>query len=76
MFEDSDQLRPGAAATAGVWALAPEHLPNAMAPGLAFDFVEGHRVVGHARALEVLEDPTPFPVGDLADAKTQPLTRA
>jgi hypothetical protein len=53
--------------------MAPEYLPKEMTAGLEFDFVEGHRVIGHARALEVLHDSTPSPLRDIADAKTRPL---
>jgi hypothetical protein len=44
-----------------------------MAPGFEFDLVEGHRVVAHARALQVQADPTPFPLADIASAKTRSL---
>jgi hypothetical protein len=73
VFEDADEVRPGAVATARAWALAPETLPTEMAPGFAFDFVEGHRIIGQACALDVLHDPTPFPLTDLAEAKVRPL---
>jgi hypothetical protein len=73
VFECIDELAPGGAASARAWVLAPEYLPAEMASGSEFDFVEGHRVIGHARALEVLHDPTPFPLRDIADAKTRPL---
>jgi translation elongation factor EF-Tu-like GTPase len=71
VFEGVDELPPGGAAVARAWVVAPEYLPEEMAPGFEFDFVEGHRVVGHARALDVLRDPTPFPVKDIADAKAR-----
>jgi hypothetical protein len=73
IFERVAELAPGEAAVARAWVLAPEYLPKQMASGFEFDFVEGHRVIGHARALEVLHDPTPSPLRDIADAKTRPL---
>lgn len=73
VFEDCDELHPGDAATARAWVV-PKYLPEEMAPGFEFEFVEGHRAAGRARAPDVLQDPTPFPVRDVADAKRRPLT--
>jgi hypothetical protein len=76
VFEAVEELPPGGVAIARAWVLRPECLPKEMAPGFQFDFVEGHRVVAHARALDLLRDPTQSPLKDVADAKVRPLDRA
>ena len=35
--------------------------------------LEGHRIVGRARVIELLGDPTPFPLRDLPAARTRTL---
>ena len=71
VFEDVDEVAPVGTATARLWVVAPEYLPAAVAPGFEFDLVEGHRVVAHSRALEVLSDATPRPLTDITSAKTR-----
>jgi hypothetical protein len=76
VFEDTHEMAPGTAGVARAWVFAPECLPSDVAADFEFDFVEGHRVVGHARVLNVLSDSTSFPLADVADAKTRPLRSA
>jgi translation elongation factor EF-Tu-like GTPase len=75
-FEGVDQVPPGGSATARAWVVAPEYLPDELGPGAEFTYVEGYRPVVRARVLDVLSDPTEFPVKDLNDAKTRQLDRA
>lgn len=75
VFESVDKLPPGEAAIARAWVLGPQYLPDGMGPGFEFDLVEGHTVIGRAHALDVFSDRTPFPVKDIADAKTRPLAQ-
>jgi hypothetical protein len=73
VFEDADSLAPGARATARAWVIEPEDLPRDLAPERAFALVEGERTVARARLLEILDDPAPSPLSDLAAAKARPL---
>ena len=53
--------------------ISPELLPRTLAVGSVVTLLEGDRIVGRARVLELLVDPTPFPLRDLAAARTRVL---
>ena len=73
VLEDVAELAPGDAATARAWVVTPDELPRSLAAGTVCTLLEHDRIVGRARVLAVLEDPTPFPLRDLGAAKTRPL---
>ena len=53
--------------------VSPELLPRSLAAGSVLTLLEQDRIVGRARVLELLVDPTPFPLRDLAAARTRGL---
>ena len=69
VLEDVDELAPGETgiARAYVFDELPRHVDD------VFTFLEGDRMIARARLLEVLEDPTPQPLADLAAAKRRRL---
>jgi hypothetical protein len=69
VLEDTDSLLPGSAAVARAWVVSPEELPRSLAAGSVVTLLENDRIVGRARVLELLSDPTPQPLRDLAAAK-------
>lgn len=73
VLEDAAELAPGGSATARAWVVSPEFLPRDLAAGSVVTLLEGDRIVGRARVIELLVDPTPFPLKDLAAAKTRSL---
>jgi len=73
VLEGVTDLAPGRGGTARAWPISPEELPRSLAPGSVFTLLEGDRIVGRAQVLDVLEDPVPFPLRDLAAAKTRRL---
>ncbi len=73
VLEDVTELEPGASAIARAWVVSPGELPGFVAEDTTFTLLENDRIVGRARVLEVLEDPTPFPLRDLAAAKSRTL---
>jgi len=72
VFEEIDELQPGASATARAWMF--DDLPRR---GVDDDDViallEKDRIIGRARVLSVHEDETPQPLSDMADAKRRAL---
>lgn len=73
VLEDVSELAPGASAVARAWVVSPDELPRFVAEDTAFTLLENDRIVGRAQVLEVLEDPTPFPLRDLGAAKARAL---
>ena len=71
VLEDAAQLAPGERATARAWVVSPEELPRSLAVGSVVTLLEGDRIVGRARVIELLVDPTPSPLKDLAAARTR-----
>jgi hypothetical protein len=74
VLEQATSLGPGESATARAWVLSPDELPRSLTEGVVFTLLEGDRIVGRAQLLEVLADPVPHPLRDLAAAKTRRLT--
>ena len=73
VLEDAGELSPGGSATARAWVVSPELLPRTLAAGSVVTLLEGDRIVGRARVIELLVDPTPLPLKDLAAARTRTL---
>ena len=73
VLEDVAELAPGYRAIARAWVLLPDELPREVAEGTVFTLLEGDRLVARAEVLGVYDDPAPFPVRDLAAAKTRRL---
>ena len=73
VLEDMTALPPGRRAVARAWVVAPDELPHALDTGSVFTLLAGDRIVGRATLLEILRDPTPQPLRDLAAAKTRRL---
>lgn len=76
VLEDADELAPGGSAIARAWVTCPDELPRSVERDTVFTFLEGDRIVGRARVLALLTDPTPYPLRDLAAAKRRPLAPA
>ena len=74
VVEDADALAPGARGIARAWVVSPDELPRDLGAGAVFTFLEHDRIIGRATLLEILADATPRPLGDLASAKTRPLS--
>ena len=73
VLEDAEVLPPGGRAIARAWVLLPELLPRSLAVGSVVTLLERDRIVGRARVLELLVDPAPSPLTDIAAAKTRSL---
>ena len=73
VLEDVTEVAPGGTAVARAWVLMPDELPRFVAEDTAFTLLERDRIIARARVLEVLEDPTPFPLRDLGAAKARAL---
>ena len=73
VLEDAGELAPGAAATARAWVVSPSELPHFADEGTVLTLLEGDRIIGRGEILELLSDPTPQPLRDLAAAKRRPL---
>jgi hypothetical protein len=73
VLEDVAELAPGEAATARAWVISPEELPRSLEAGAVFTLLEGDRIVARARVIELLADREPYPLQDLAAAKTRRL---
>ncbi len=72
VFEDVDELQPGASAVARAWMF--DELPRrGVDDDAVIALLEKDRIIGRARVLSVHEDETPQPLADLADAKRRPL---
>jgi hypothetical protein len=74
VLEDAAELAPGGRATARAWVLSPELLPRSLALGSVVTLLERDRIVGRARVIELLVDPAPSPLKDIAAAKTRVLS--
>ena len=74
VHEDAPSLAPGASGVARAYVLMPDELPRSLGAGDVFTLLENDRIIGRARLLERLEDPTPQPLADLAKAKTRSLS--
>lgn len=73
VLEDRDAVAPGGRAIARAWVLTPDELPGFVDEGTVFTLLEGDRIVARAKVLALLDDPVPFPLHDLAAAKTRVL---
>lgn len=73
VLEDAGELAPGERARARAWVVSPDELPRSLEAGAVFTLLEGDRIVGRARLVEVLEDPAPHPLRDLAAARVRRL---
>ncbi len=74
VVEDAASLAPGAAGIVRAYVLMPDELPRSLDEDDVFTLLENDRIVGRARLLERLEDPTPQPLADLAAAKVRELS--
>jgi len=74
VLEDVAELPPGGRATTRAWVLLPEQLPRSLAVGSVVTLLERDRIVGRARVIELLVDPTPSPLNDIAAAKSRILS--
>jgi hypothetical protein len=54
----------------------PDELPRSLGEEDVFTLLENDRIIGRARLLERLEDPTPQPLADLAEAGRRELRPA
>ena len=70
VLEDVDELHPGETAIARAYVF--DELPRHVEP--VFTLLEGDRIVARAQLLQVLDDPEPQPLSDLAAAKRRRLT--
>lgn len=73
VLEEVSELAPGGSASARAWVVSPEELPRGAEPGAVVTLLEGDRIVGRAAIVELLGDPTPQPLADLAAAKARRL---
>jgi hypothetical protein len=73
VLEDAEELAPGGRAVARAYVVLPEELPRSLDVDTVLTLLERDRIVGRARVLDLLEDPTPRPLGDLAAARRRPL---
>jgi hypothetical protein len=73
VLENRDAVAPGGSAIARAWVLAPDELPRFVDEGTVFTLLEGDRIVARAKVLAMLGDSVPFPLHDLAAAKTRVL---
>ena len=73
VLEDGSELAPGQSATARAWVISPDELPRSLGESSVFTLLEGDRIVGRAQVVDVLADPLPHPLRDLAAAKTRRL---
>ena len=76
VLEDADAVAPGGSAVARAWVVLPSDLPRSLAAGNVVTLLEGDRIVGRARVLELCTDATPQPLRDLDAAKVRPLAPA
>ena len=76
VLEDRDALPPGESGPARAWVVSPDELPRSLAPDAIVTLLEADRIVGRATVLELLSDPTPQPLQDLAGAKRRRLDPA
>ncbi len=76
VVEEAASLAPGASGVARAYVVLPEELPRSLGEGDVFTLLEHDRIIGRARLLARLEDPTPSPLADLAAAKTRELSAA
>jgi hypothetical protein len=73
VLEEGDALAPGATGVVRAWPVLPGELPRSLEAGAVFTLLEGDRIVGRARLLEVLADDAPRPLQDLRAARTRAL---
>jgi hypothetical protein len=76
VLEDAASLAPGASGIARAYVLMPDELPRSLGEEDVFTLLENDRIIGRARLLERLEDPTPQPLADLAEAGRRELRPA
>jgi hypothetical protein len=74
VLEAAAELPPGGRGTARAWVLLPEQLPRSLAVGSVVTLLERDRIVGRARVIQLLVDPTPSPLNDIAAAKSRILS--
>ena len=73
VLEDGAELAPGESGTARAYGLSPDELPRSLDAGAVFTLLERDRIVGRVELLELLDDPAPQPLADLAAAKRRKL---
>jgi hypothetical protein len=73
VLEDASEVAPGGSAIARVWVLVPDEFPRSVQTGTRLTLLEGDRIVAAATVLGIYDDPTPFPLSDIAAAKTRAL---
>jgi len=73
VVEEVDALAPGESGVVRAYPLLPDELPRSLGEDDVFTLLESDRIVARATLLEVLEDPTPSPLPDLAAAKRRVL---
>ena len=71
VFEDVDELAPGASAIARAWMF--DELPRRFDDDAVVALLERDRIVGRGRVLSIHEDETPQPLADLQAAKSREL---
>ncbi len=71
VFEDVDELAPGASAIARAWMF--DELPRRFDDDAVVALLERDQIVGRGRVLSLHEDDTPQPLADLTAAKTREL---
>ena len=76
VLESGDALAPGGSATARAWVVSPDDLPRSLDVGTVVTLLENDRIVGRARVLALLRDPSPQPLRDLRAARSRPLDPA
>lgn len=74
VLDEVEELAAGGSARARAWIVSPDDLPHSLGVDSIVTLLEGDRIVGRATVLELLEDPTPFPLKDLAAAKARRLS--
>lgn len=73
VLEDAAELAPGEHGTARAWIISPDELPGSLHEGSVATLLESDRIIARAEVLALLDDPTPRPLHDLADAGTRRL---
>jgi hypothetical protein len=75
VLETGSSVAPGSSAVARAWVVSPDELPHSAGPNTIVTLLEGDRIIGRATILELLADPTPQPLADLAAAKSRSRSR-
>ena len=73
VVEGEGAIAPGGAGTARAWVVSPDELPRSLEAGSVVTLLEQDRIVARAEVLEILSDPAPRPLEDLAAARIRRL---